>query len=367
MPETMSGTMFTIIDRYIAKMFLGFFIGGLIVFVTLFVTVDFMSNMVRYNAPTASIIEYYGLFVPGVLYQMMPVACLLGTIFTLSSLGKSNELVALFSSGMSLARISMPILVLVVLVSSVSFWLNDRLLPVVNQRKNYVYYVDIQKKPGLYSTVKTDKIWYRSGNVLFNIKTLQAEKLTAQGLTMYYFDGGWQLIQMITAQGVKLKGDTWELEKGTVTLFPKESSIPMTQNFDKKTITVGEDVREIQKSSQSTDTLSVRELKRFITRNKESGLDTLRYEVEYHAKFAFAFAAFVMSFLGIPFSVSRQRSGGTALNVGITLLLAFAYWAAYSSGITLGQHGVLPPIIAVWLPNAIMVALSAVFLFRLKR
>jgi lipopolysaccharide export system permease protein len=74
-----------------------------------------------------------------------------------------------------------------------------------------------------------------------------------------------------------------------------------------------------------------------------------------------------MSFLGIPFSVSRQRSGGTALNVGITLLLAFAYWAAYSSGITLGQHGVLPPIIAVWLPNAIMVALSAVFLFRLKR
>jgi lipopolysaccharide export system permease protein len=359
--------MITIIDRYIAKMFLGFFIGGLVVFVTLFVTVDFMSNMVQHNAPTSAVMEYYGLFVPGVMYQMMPVACLLATVFTLSTLSKNNELVALFSSGMSLARVSMPILVLVVLISSVSFWLNDRLLPIVNQRKNYIYYVEIEKKPGLYSTVKTDKIWYRSGNVLFNIKTLQVEKSSAQGLTMYYFDGSWKLIQMITANEVHLKGETWELENGAVTLFPQDTSIPMTQSFAKKTITVGDDVRDIQKSSQSTDALSVRELKRFITRNKESGLDTLRYEVEYHAKFAFAFAAFVMSFLGIPFSVSKQRSGGAALNVGITLVLAFGYWAAYSSGITLGRHGAVPPAIAVWLPNVFMVALSAIFLLRLKR
>jgi lipopolysaccharide export system permease protein len=117
----------------------------------------------------------------------------------------------------------------------------------------------------------------------------------------------------------------------------------------------------------STETLSVSELKRFITRNKDAGLDTLRYEVDYHAKFAFAFAAFVMSFLGIPFSVTRQRTGGAAFNVGATLVLAFGYWAAYSSGITLGQHGAMPPMMAVWLPNMAMVGLSAIFLLRLKR
>lgn len=359
--------MINIIDRYIAKLFLGFFIGGLVVFVTLFVTVDFMTNMVRFNAPTSALIEYYALFTPGIVYQMIPVACLLGTIFTLSTLSKNNELVALFSSGMSLARVSLPILVLVMFISAVSFWLNDRLVSVVNQRKNYVLYVQIRKQPGLYSTVKTNRIWYRSGNVLFNIKTLQAEQAHAQGLTMYYFNGAWQLIQMITAEDVKLMGENWELENGTVTLFTADSNVPMTQNFKHKTITVNEDTRDIQQSSQSSDTLSVSELKRFITRNKESGLDTLRYEVDYHAKFAFAFAAFVMSFLGIPFSATRQRAGGAAFNVGITILLAFGYWAFYSSGITLGQHGALPPVLAVWVPNLAMVALSAFFLFRLKR
>jgi lipopolysaccharide export system permease protein len=323
--------MFNIIDRYITKLFIGYFFGGLVVFASLFVTVDFMTNLVRHNAETSALIQYYTLFIPGILYQMMPVACLMATVFTLSTLNKHNELVALFSSGMSLARVSMPILVSVLFLSGIAFWLNDRVLPSVNQKKNYVYFVEIRKQPGLYSTVKTDRIWYRSGNVLFNIKTLQAEKASAQGLTMYYFNGAWQLIQMISAEEVRLLGETWELKDGSVTLFTKDSSVPMTQKFENKTISVAEDARDIQKSSQSTETLSVGELKRYITRNKESGLDTLRYEVDYHAKFSFAFAAFVMSFIGIPFSVTRQRAGGAAANVGVTVLLAFGYWAAYSS------------------------------------
>lgn len=359
--------MFTIIDRYISKLFLAFFIGGLIVFVTLYITVDFMSNLVRLNASTPALIEYYLLAVPGILYQMMPVACLLATIFTLSVLNRNNELIALFSSGMSLARVSTPILLMVMLISAVSFWLHDRLLPVVNQQKNYVYYVEIKKQPGLYSTVKTNRIWYRSGNVLFNIKTLQADKGTAQGLTMYYFNGAWDLIQMITAQDVSLNGRTWDLSNGTVTLFSSDDNVPMTQNYVSKSITVSEDTSDIQQSAQGTDTLSVSELKRFIQRNKESGLDTLRYEVDYYAKFSFAFAAFVMSFIGIPFSVTRQRSGSSAVNVGVTILLAFGYYAAYSSGITLGRHGAIPPMAAVWLPNIVMVVVAAIFLFRLKR
>lgn len=362
--------MIGIIDRYIAKLFLAFFFGGLLVFCVLFVTVDFMTNISRYNAASSAVIEYYALYLPSIAYQMMAVACLLGTIFTLSTLNRNNELVALFSAGMSLARVSAPILVLVVMISSVSFWLNDRLLPSINQRKNYVEYVQIRQKPGLYSTVNSDRIWYRSGNVLYNIKTLAAETATAQGLTMYYFDNAWRLIQMITAKSVKLNGTSWDLSDGSVTLFmndPKGANVPMTQDFKMKTIAVSEDSADVQKSSQSTDTLRVSELRRYIERNKAAGLDTLRFEVEYHAKFSFAVAAFVMSFLGIPFSATKQRAGGAALNVGITIFLAFVYYAAYSSGITLGKHGVLPPIVAVWVPNIVGVALSAFFLVRSKR
>lgn len=348
-------------------MFLGYLIAGLVVFVTLFLTVDFISSASRYNTTTELVIKYMMYRVPMVIHQMIPVACLLGTIFTLSTLSKTNELVALFSSGMSLARISSPILILVVILSVFSFWLGDRILPIMSQKENYTYYVEIEKKPGLYSTVKTDKIWYRSQNILFNIRTLHAERNQASGLTMYYFNGAWELIQLVSAKSVDLKGERWDLHDGTVTLFDQELNVPMTQTFDTKTITMNEDVADLQSTSQSASVLSLHELGQFIDRNKEAGLDTRWYEVEYHSKFSFAFAAFVMSFIGIPFSVGKQRSGGSTLNVGICIGLAFIYYAFFNSGITLGQHGYLPPIVAAWVPNLIILALSGFLILRLKK
>jgi lipopolysaccharide export system permease protein len=223
------------------------------------------------------------------------------------------------------------------------------------------------KQPGRYSTVKVDRIWYRSGNSLYNIKTLQPEASTAMGLTMYQFDGNWKLAQMITADSVKLEGTQWNLVNGTVTVFPASSNIPMTQAFKEKKITVSEDSQDLQSSGQTSDSLSLHELKRFITRNKEAGLDTTTYEVDYQGKLSFAFAAFVMSMIGIPFSVGTQRSGSAAFNVGITIGLAFAYWTFYSSGLTLGRHGGLPPILAAWTPNVLMVAFAGYVMGRMKR
>ena len=74
-----------------------------------------------------------------------------------------------------------------------------------------------------------------------------------------------------------------------------------------------------------------------------------------------------MSLIGIPFSVGKQRSGSAAFNVGITIGLAFAYWAFYSSGLTLGRHGALPPVLAAWVPNVAMVAFAVFMLIRMRR
>lgn len=360
--------MVNIIDRYVAKMFLLFFMAGLLVFTTIFLAVDFLSFAVRYaDSGTDALVRYYIYFSPTIIYQMLPVASLMSTVFTLSSLNKSNELVSLFSSGMSLARISAPILVLVAVASAVSFWMSDRILPRFEQKKNYVYYVELQNKPGLYSTVNTNKIWYRSENTLFNIKTLNSEEARAQGLTLYYFDQAWNLIQLITAKNVRMEQDIWRLSDGTVTLFAKESSFPLTKSFQSKAIAMSEEMADLKSSSKASSVMSLNELRRFIQRNKEAGLDTVRYEVDYHSKFSFAFAAFVMALMGIPFSVSQRRSGSLFLNIGICIGLAFLYWTLYSSSITLGKHGVLPAIVSAWAPNLLALVLSVFLLLRLNK
>ncbi len=357
-----------LIDRYILKLFVLYLVAGIAVFATLYLTVDAMSFAMRNSdADPSSLLKYFAYHTPWVVYRLIPVACLMATLFTLATLNRNNELTALFSVGMSLLRISAPILVAVFVVSVGAFAVGDQVLPRLMQKKNYVEYVEIKKKPGLYSTVKTNKIWFRTENILFNIKTLNPETQKAQGITLYYFDPDWNLTQLIAANEVEMNGNLWNLKNGLVTLFAAESSFPLTRSFDEKSVSMNEDLRDIQSTVNSTDIMSFKELGRFIQRNKEAGLNTLPYEVAYHAKFGFAFAALVMSMVGLPFSVSRARSGGIFVNLGICLALAFLYWVAYSSGLTLGEHAVLPPWLAAWGPNLTMAAAALILLKRLKR
>jgi lipopolysaccharide export system permease protein len=357
-----------LIDRYILKLFFTYLLAGVVVFVTLYLTVDAMSFALRFaGAGTGSLLRYYAYHTPWIVYQMLPVACLLGTLFTLATLSRSNELTALFSMGHSLWRVATPIMLAVAVVSVLGFAFGDQVLPKLIQKRNYVEYVEIRKRPGLYSTVKTNKIWYRSENVIFNIKSLMPEVSRAQGITLYYFDPNWNLTQLIAADEVEMKGNQWNLKKGLVTLFASESSFPLTKTFLDKTIIMNEDLGDIQTTSNSSNIMSVKELRHFIERNKEAGLTTLRYEVDYHAKFGFAFAAFVMSLVGVPFTVARARSGGMFLNFGVCMGVAFGYWITYSSGVILGQHAYLPPVVAAWGPNALTSLVAFVLIRRLKR
>ncbi len=343
------------IDRYISGLFWFYFLGGLLVFMTLFTAIDAMGVIASYRDATgAALLAYYGYSLPEIAYRMAPVACLLATIFTLSTLNRNNELVALFASGMSLLRVCASILFWVALITAGIFMISDRVLPNFTKQKNFIYYRDIKKNPSLYSMVRNEKIWYRSKDTIFNIKTLNPDTQEAQGLTLYYFNQNWDLIQMVTASKVKMAGQNWKLQNGSVTLFTEESSFPVTSQFQKKTIVMSEDAKDLSSTANTADVLSLKELKEFIQRNKEAGLDTVSYEVDYHSKFGFSLAALVMTMVGIPFSVGRARSGGIMLNVGICLGLVFLYWTLYSSALTLGKHGQINPIVAGWFPNLLM-------------
>ncbi|MCB0393454.1 MAG: LPS export ABC transporter permease LptG [Bdellovibrionales bacterium] len=359
--------MINIYDRFVAKIFALYFLGAITVLLTLYLSVDAMSSMMSMDAPGLTWAKYYFFMLPSIIYQLLPIVSMIATIFTLSGLNRSNELTAMFSLGMSLARISAPILILVSLVTVFTFFLGDRVVPRANQLKNYTYFVEIKKKPGLYSTVKTNKIWYRSKNILFNIKTLDVKNRKAFGATFYYFDSDWNLVQLISAREVHMVDTTWKLKDGVLTIYEEKSNLPLTKSFMEKTISLDEDVGDLKSGADSSEVLTSRELRGFIEKNKEAGLDTLHYEVDFHAKYGFAFSAFVMAFLGIPFSARHVRSGGVAMSIGACIVLGFVYWSLYSSGQALGRHGAIPAVLAVWIPNISMLGLTGWFLLRLKK
>jgi lipopolysaccharide export system permease protein len=359
--------LFTKIDRYLSAMFWLYFVGALVVFISLFLVIDAMSFLVINSRVEFSlIVKYYGYSVPEIAYRMFPVASLVATVFTLTTIQKSNELLALFSFGQSLVRISAPLIFWILVLSFGAFKMSDTLLPQFYKKKLYVQYVEIEKKPGLYSTIKDQKIWYRSKNTIFNIKTLNTQNQKAEGLTMYFFNEAWDLVQMIFAKEIYLSGENWLLKDGSVTLFSEDSSFPLTSQFKQKKIVMSEDAKDLGSAGSASQMLTVSELKSFINKNKEAGLDTVRYQVDYHSKFGFAFSALVMCMLGIPFTVGKARSGGVMVNIGLCMLLVFVYWIFYSSALSLGNYAYISAVLAGWAPNVIML-IAALFLIKKTR
>ncbi len=360
--------MFNRIDRYLLALFWTSFFAGLLIFVSLFIATDAMSSILKYQGvSSATFLKYYLYYAPEIIYKMLPVACVVGMVMTIASLNRGSELIALFASGMSLFRVSRMVFISILLICGFSYYLSDQLMPVFSKNKNFTYYNDIEKNPSRFQTIKTNRIWYRSKNSIYNIKTLNASGDKAQGLTLYFFNEKWDLIQMLTANSVMMNGSQWVLQNGAVTVFSEGSSFPLNDRFLEKTIVMSEEAQDLRSTGQTSDLLTQRELSRFIERNKDAGLDTIKYEVDFHSKFSFAFAGLVMSLLALPFCVSKTRGGGMMLNIGICLGLVLVYWIFYSSAQTIGQHGHLKPIIAAWMPNIIMLSLGLTFLLRLKR
>ncbi len=84
---------------------------------------------------------------------------------------------------------------------------------------------------------------------------------------------------------------------------------------------------------------------------------TYRYEVEIHKKYSLAFACVVFVLLGIPLAIRFPR-GGLGLVIGASSVIFAIYWVGLIGGEDLAEHGILPPVIAMWAPNLIFGALA---------
>lgn len=358
--------MITIIDKYISRSFLLFFALGLLSFVFLFFVVDFVVSTSRFDADLSIFVVYYSYYVLEIAQKLIPVACLMATVFTVSQLSSNSELIAIQTMGWSLYRISLPILLLVSSISVFSFVISNELMTKVSDEKNKIYYSELKKKPWLYTTSRQEKIWYRSGQNIFNIGLLNSEQKKAFDVSVFTFSPDWTLQQILKAKEADITDGEWTLKYGQITVHYDEQSPPIYQPFEERVLVMGEEIIDIKVSSKASAAMGVGELGRYIRKNKEAGMNTTSFEVDYHSKFSYMITALVMALIGIPFSFSNSRSGGILVNMQICLVLTFVYWAFYSSGLTLGRYGTVSPMMAAWGPNLI-VGGAALFLIHQRQ
>jgi len=355
--------MFKLLDRYIGGLFLRSFLLSLTVLVLLFITIDFFTQTWRFDPDLGVVGSYYILKLPEIIYQMMPVSVMMGTLISLGLVSRTQELVAIQSSGINLFRTSVPLLVVSVFIALATFAIGDRLMPASSQAANQLFEVEIKKWKPKHSQRSID-LWYRSKEVVYNIQSILPKQNRIEGVTIFKVDENFAPTEILTAFSGEYINDVWILKKGKRVVFSKEAEAPRVEPFDELEVRLDETPEELANVEKQTEVMSTMALRRFIQQNKQAGFNVRKHKVVFYERFSFSFACVILVFLAIPFGVQRGKHGGFARDFGLCLVATFTYWACLSVLVSLGYNGTLPPIIAAWGANFIFMGIGYFLLRR---
>ena len=357
-----------ILNRYIAFTWLRLFALCLGSFVAIYLVLDMMDKIPRYLRAGGAISDIATFFLnklPEMVGQTAAFSTLMATLLTLGLLSRSSEITAMRSCGISLLRISFPMLMLG-LVASVLLLVNaEMLVPKSYERMDYIERVRI-KKQGVNAVFKLNNIWFRNDSMIIQARAFDPQKRMLKGVTVWTMDDSLTPVSRIDADRAEFKDGHWTLRQLEVKDFSvgtgyRATAVPSME------VALNLKVDDLKVLDNNADNLSYRKLREYAENLQRGGYQAFRYMTMMHSKISSPFAAFVMVVLGIPFAMRNSRSGGIALGIGASVGIGFGYFVINAVLLSYGRSGVLPAVAAAWGANVIFCLVGVWLAMTVKR
>jgi len=357
--QNAEGTQLRILGNYIASTYLKILVLCIGAFVSIYLVIDLLEKIRRFTHAQAEI-KYIGLFflckIPGMVTQVVPLAVLMATLLTLGGLSRTSEINAMRSCGISLVRITLPILGIAIVTSLVTILANEFLTPACYAKMQYIQQVQINKKnPNTF--FRQQNIWYRDESSILEAKLFDPVTKTLKGITLWQLGQGIQPVRRIEAEQGVYDNIGW-LFKNVVLREISNGSAVKTVNLPDLQMHLGLKLDDLKVLEKGTDNMGILALSSYCDKLRRGGYDPTRYLAQMHSRISLPFASLIMAFLGIPFALRGGRSSGIALGIAISLGIGFSYFIINSTVLSFGQAGVLPPLISAWAANLIFAALG---------
>ncbi len=365
----------SILDRYIARAWVGHFVLILLAFLSIFVLADFMDlfDDIQHNHVKGKVVfHYYLFFLFQIVFLVAPVAVLVSTLVTLGILARRNEITAMKAGGISLYRVAGPVIGMGFIVSLLLYGMQEYVLPETNKAALMDRNVIKGRPPQ--SSDQFDRRWIlASDGRFYNYDTLVERRgpripgrpdaprpieFTLYGFSIYDIDPAtWDLRERVHASRVAWNPSdgTYELERGWRRATDERSTF---HPFAVQTVrAVGrEPGGEIERPSyfkredRPSDTMGFWELRDHIISLETRGFDVAKLKVQLQRKLAFPMVGVIMTLLGIPFSFVVARRGAL-YGIGVSIVIGIVYWACLGIFEAFGNNALIPAALAAWAPN----------------
>ena len=361
-----------VMDAYVLTSFLFYFVillGSFVAMFQVFTFFELLSDIIKNRIPMDRVLSYHLFLTPRLIYELAPFGVLTAILVTFGVLTKHNEVTALKACGVSVYRLTAPILLAGVILSGGLFAFDHYLVPEADRRQDALR-AEIKGRPAQ-TFLRPDRRWI-SGlkDRMFFYKYFDQSENVMLGVNVYEIDPvRFRLKRHISAERARWEPrlNAWVFQNGW-SRDMNGNNVVKFDNFAGDTRTFGElaerpeyFVKEVKQSRQ----MNYRELGGYIQELQQSGFDTVALQVQLQKKFSVPLFALIMAMVSIPFAFLAGNRGAMA-GVGISLGIAIAYWSVGQVFEQFGNLNQLPVQAAAWSPNAIFSLAGLYFLARMR-
>lgn len=338
---------------------------------------------------------YVALLVPGHIYEMMPFAALVGTIYTMAQFASSSEFTIMRASSMSTRMAAAMLFKIGIVFVLVTFAFGELITPrtaplaeklrlaakgstMAQQFRSGMWTKDNVHADGVTGPI--------NGTRFFNVRQIRPDG-TLVDVKLYEFDANMRMRSLITAASGTFGGkNVWHLQNVTENRFtnsrtlgvpgaPLSPGTTIQSTYGQETAAVATrklatlDVaseitpRILTVSATDPERMSAAELAVYTRHLAENRQETERFKIAFWKKLIDPLAIFVLMAMALPFGYLQARSGGVSLKIFIGIMLGVSFLLVNTLFSHLGMLSTWPAFLTAVAPSILflMLALLAVW------
>jgi lipopolysaccharide export system permease protein len=333
--------------------------------VSLFALLDLIRELKDFgqgNYRLPQIISYVLLSTPGHVYELFPIAVLIGTIFALAQLAANSEYTVIRVSGVSMHRFAALLAQVGVMLALANFLVGEFVAPEAEQAAQRLR---VRATTGVVASDFRSGLWVKEATSFVNVQQPLPDSSLA-GVRIYQFDQDHQLRSISHAQrGVYQADERWRLENVVQTIF--EDGRTRVERVDQRYWTSVLTPAILNVLLVDPEQRSARDLFTYVEHLRESKQQSARFEVALWTKFTYPLAVVVMMVLALPFAHVQRRMGGIGAKVFAGIMLGLGFHLVNRLVGYAGSIYEWPVALSALLPSTLFLAVAFTMIWMLER
>ena len=356
---------FKLVDKYILKQVIEMFLMGVAVFTSIIFASDTFITLIKqislFGIPFNVAFIMIILNLPQVIVMTIPMGVLLATVMTLNNLSLKSEITVMKACGIGLNRIAKPIFLFAIIMSVLSFFINETVVPITTRQSKDLALWSLGQKnipEGKQNFVFKE---LKDGGILKRLFYVgYCEDKTLHNITVLDTTKD-DTIQILQADEGKTSPEEKKKKKGAVYTVNNQGKVLNTTLFDSSVVQFGLDLSDELNDNLAKE-MNFTKLLKFLNKNKDIK-DRNYLLIELFDKLALPLTTIAFVLIGVPLAITPPR---VRYNRGFlfSIFIIFAYYLIRALSISFGEEGNIPAFLAAWMPNIVLTILGVWLYYR---